>query len=157
MAAALAGYASSPADERPSPWLAGLLTVLTPGLGHIYIGRARRGVTLFILVMIADTLIVFAMMSVLARFWMFAVSAVLLVGLWFFIIADAVAQARRMQSDPQPHLNRWPICAGALVLAWLVFAVPCVYALHAKASGQLLWLNALTPSMEPTLESGEYL
>jgi|SRR5216684_294585 len=159
MAASLAGYAaaSSPADERPSLWLAGLLTALTPGLGHIYVGQARRGVTLFILVMIADTLVVFAMMSVLARFWMFAVSLALLVGLWFFIIADAVAQARRMQSDPRHRLNRWPVCAGALVLAWLVFAVPCVYALHAKASGQLLWLNALTPSMEPTLESGEYL
>ena len=67
-------------DERrgPSPWVAALLTVLTPGLGHIYIGQARRGITLFILVMIADTLLMFAMMGVLARFWMFAVSLGLL-------------------------------------------------------------------------------
>ena len=70
------------ANERrgPSPWVAALLTVLTPGLGHIYIGETRRGITLFILVMIADTLLMFAMMGVLARFWMFAVSLSLLAG-----------------------------------------------------------------------------
>ena len=62
----------------PSPWITALLTVLTPGLGHIYLGQARRGITLFVLVMIADTLLMFAMMGVLARFWMFAVSLGLL-------------------------------------------------------------------------------
>src|SRR5882724_10705169 len=59
MAAAVAQYASTQAHEQrgPSPWMAALLTVLTPGLGHIYIGQARRGVTLFLLVMVADTLL----------------------------------------------------------------------------------------------------
>jgi len=36
-------------------------------------------------------------------FWMFAVSLALLAGLWFFIIADAIAQARRMQSGSAHH------------------------------------------------------
>ena len=70
----------------PSPWVTALLTVLTPGLGHIYLGQARRGITLFVLVMIADTLLMFAMMGVLARFWMFAVSLGLLLGLWLYIM-----------------------------------------------------------------------
>ncbi len=51
----------------PSPWITALLTVLTPGLGHIYLGQARRGITLFVLVMIADTLLMFAMMGVLGH------------------------------------------------------------------------------------------
>jgi hypothetical protein len=82
--AAVAHYTSTRTEERqgPSPWVAALLTVLTPGLGHIYIGQARRGVTLFFLVIIADTLLVFALMGVLARFWMFAISLGLLLGLW---------------------------------------------------------------------------
>lgn len=34
----------SPIDHRPRRlWLAGLLTLLMPGLGHIYCGRVRRG------------------------------------------------------------------------------------------------------------------
>jgi hypothetical protein len=67
--ASVADFGSTEANDLtherrgPSPWVAGLLTVLAPGLGHIYIGEARRGITLFILVMIADTLLMFAMMG----------------------------------------------------------------------------------------------
>src|SRR5713226_4188285 len=140
----------------PSPWMTALLTVLTPGLGHVYIGQARRGITLFVLVMIADTLLMFAMMGVLARFWMLATCLLLLLGLWLFIVIDATMRAYRMRDVPHQGYKRWPIYAGAFVLACLVFAAPCIYAVHAKASGHLLWMNAVTASMEPTLRDGEY-
>jgi signal peptidase I len=158
MASSLADYAPTQADARrgPSPLVAALLTVLTPGLGHLYIGQARRGVTLFVLVMIADTLLMFAMMGVLARFWMFAVSLLLLLGLWLFIMIDATTRAYRMRDIPHEGYRKWPVYAGAFVLACLVFAAPCLYAVHAKASGHLLWMNAVTASMEPTLREGEY-
>ncbi|HKA79851.1 MAG TPA: signal peptidase I [Xanthobacteraceae bacterium] len=158
--ASLADYAPTQtgrqANDRrgPSLWVTALLTVLTPGLGHVYIGQARRGITLFVMVMIADTLVMFAMMSVLARFWMFAVSLSLLLALWLYIMADAIVRASRMQDMPQGS-NRWTLYAGAFVLACLVFAAPCFFALHAKATGQLL-LNAANDSMEPTLRAGEY-
>src|SRR2546427_11925304 len=99
---AFADYAPARANDQstlrrgPSRWVTALLTVLTPGLGHVYIGQARRGITLFVLVMVADTLVMFAMMGVLARFWMFAVSLSLLLGLWLFIMADAILRASRM-------------------------------------------------------------
>jgi signal peptidase I len=145
-------------NERrgPSPWITALLTVLTPGLGHIYLGQARRGIILFVLVMIADTLLMFAMMGVLARFWMFAVSLGLLLGLWLYIMVDAIGRAYRMRDYPHEGYNRWTTYAGAFVVACIIFAAPCVYAVHANASGQLLVLNAVTPSMEPTLRVGEY-
>src|SRR6476660_9899581 len=160
--ASVADFGSTEANDLtherrgPSPWVAGLLTVLTPGLGHVYIGETRRGITLFILVMIADTLLMFAMMGVLARFWMFAVSLSLLAGLWLYILIDAVRRAYRLRDYPHPGAKRWTIYAGAFVIACLVFAAPCIYAVHAQASGQLLVLNAVTPSMEPTLRVGEY-
>jgi signal peptidase I len=154
-----ADYAPANAKEQraPSAWVAALLTVLTPGLGHLYIGQVRRGITLFILVMIADTLLMFAMMGVLARFWMFATSFTLLVGLWLFILFDAVMRARRTPPSAAQPQNRWTIFAGAFVVACLVFAAPCIYAFQAKASGRLLWLPVSSAtSMEPTLETGEY-
>ena len=158
----LADYAPAAANTQtdtrrgPSPWVTALLTVLTPGLGHIYIGQARRGITLFILVIIADTLLMVAMMGVLARFWMFAVSVGLLLGLWLYIMLDAILRAHRMREYPHEGHHRWTTYAGAFVVACIVFAGPCIYAIHAKTSGQLLWLNAVNTSMEPTLRLGEY-
>jgi signal peptidase I len=158
MAASLAGYAATQEAEHrtPSAWVTALLTLLTPGLGHVYLGQARRGIALFILIMIADTLLLFAMMGVLARFWMFAVSLALLLGLWLFIMADAIARARRTASQPGQSYNRWQIYVGAFVLACLIFAAPCIYGLHAKASGQLGYFRAAAASMAPTLRHGEY-
>jgi signal peptidase I len=158
MAASLAGYAATQKAEQrtPSTWVTALLTLLTPGLGHVYLGQARRGIALFILIMIADTLLLFAMMGVLARFWMFAVSLALLLGLWLFIMADAITRARRTASEPGQSYNRWQIYVGAFVLACLIFAAPCIYGLHAKASGQLGYFRAAADSMEPTLRRGEY-
>jgi signal peptidase I len=156
--ASVAEYAPTQASERrgPVPWVAALLTVLTPGLGHLYIGLALRGVILFFLVMAADTLLMQAMMGVLARFWMFAVSVALLFGLWLFILIDATVRAYRMQEfEPRPY-NKWQVYLGAFVAACLIFAVPCVYALHAKASGQLGYFRATVASMTPTLHTGEY-
>src|SRR5258708_35918764 len=105
-----------------SPWVPALLTALAPGLGHIYIGQARRGITLFLLIMIADMLLMFAMMGVLARFWMFAVSLALLVGLWLYIMVDAISPANRTREHPHQRYNHWTAYAGASGLACLLFA-----------------------------------
>src|SRR5260370_17004305 len=159
---AFADYAPARANDQstlrrgPSPWVTALLTALTPGLGRMYIGQARRGITLFLLIMIADMLLMFAMMGVLARFWMFAVSLALLVGLWFYIMVDAISRANRTRDYPHQRYNRWTTYAGAFVLACLVFAGPCIYAVHARSSGQLLWLNAVTPTMHPPSPLGAH-
>jgi signal peptidase I len=36
-------------DKPRKPWLAGLLTFLTPGLGHLYAGAAQRGIILYLI------------------------------------------------------------------------------------------------------------
>src|SRR5262245_65423580 len=98
MASSLADYASSSqSTERrgPSPWLAALLSMLTPGLGHLYIGQAARGIFFFALIMVADTLLISAMMGVLARLWMFADSNALLLGVCLYILIVAMMRSVR--------------------------------------------------------------
>lgn len=155
---AVADYAPSQASTSgPSPRVAALLTLLTPGLGHIYLGLVWRGIALFALVIAADTLLMFSLMGVLARFWMFAISLTLLFGLWLYIVIDATMRASRMRDQPRQAYNRWPVYAAIAALAWLITAVPFAYAAHAKASGQLGYFHATAASMEPTLREGEYV
>jgi signal peptidase I len=157
----MSSVADWPAAERrewrgPSPWVATLLSVLTPGLGHFYIGQARRGIVLFALILVADVLLMFALMGVLARFWMFATSLVLLLGLWCFILIDATLRAARMRDYPQHGYNWWPIYAGAFIVACVVTAVPCIYGANASSLGHLGVFRAASSSMEPTLRHHEY-
>ncbi len=155
--ASLADHAQRPGGRaaRPLPLGSGAADGAHPGAWVTSIS-ARRGAALsfFVLVMVADTLLMFAMMGVLARFWMFAVSLALLVGLWLFIL-------RRCHRAGPPHArtyragtyNRWQVYAGAFVLAWLITAIPCIYASYAKASGQLGYFRAIAASMAPTLRT----
>ncbi len=156
---AVADYARSRADEAggPSPRVAALLTLLTPGLGHIYLGLVWRGIALFALVIVADTLLMFSLMGVLARFWMFAISLGLLFGLWLYIVIDATMRASQMRAHPVRFGTRWPVYAAIAACAWLITAIPFLYAAHAKASGQLGYFHATAASMEPTLREGEYV
>src|SRR5262249_60428479 len=75
MAASVADYAAT-ANERggPSPRVAALLSILTPGLGHVYIGQARLGIGLAPRVIARGTLLLFARMGGPARFWAVVVS-----------------------------------------------------------------------------------
>jgi signal peptidase I len=127
-----------------------------PGLGHLYIGQARRGIVLFALIIVANTALMFALMGVLARFWMLAISVVLLAGLWLYILIDATMRAYRTEAFPTGRANRWPFYLAAGVCAWIVNLTPFIYAAHARATGQLGWFRATATSMEPTLRSGEY-
>jgi signal peptidase I len=141
---------------HPSPIVAGLLSVLMPGLGHLYIGQARRGVVLFAMIIIANSAMMFALMGVLARFWMLAISFFLLFGLWLYILIDAVTRASRTPERPQQRYDHWKVYAAAAICAWIINIVPFVYAVHARATGQLGWFRASLNSMDPTLRKGEF-
>src|SRR5262245_50901694 len=101
-----------PAHERIArrkPWLAGLLQIVTPGLGYIYSGRPKRVLVLFLLIH------AIAVASIMALLWLPAllnVTIVLFVALALRIgtIADGVRCAR--QANPGYKLawyNRWYI------------------------------------------------
>jgi signal peptidase I len=93
---------------------------------------------------------------VLARFWMVATSLLLLLGMWLYILFDAVARARRVHDSGVHTIHRWTTCSAAVVVAWLVFAGACLYALQVRAKGRLIVMTAASTSMEPTLQLGEF-
>jgi signal peptidase I len=95
-------------------WIAGVLSFLTPGIGHLYAGVPRRGAVAWlashVLGMIALTAVV-----VWRGPWGFWVYVVALVGIAGGVAYDAIGVVRRRQGvGPSRWFNRLPV----IVLAW---------------------------------------
>jgi signal peptidase I len=149
--AAVAHYTSTRTEERQGPPRGCIADRPHPGLGHIY-RQARRGVTLFFLVIIADTL-VFALMGVLARFWMFAISLGRGAGLWLYII-DASTRAYRMSEHPRRSYNTWQVMPEHS--CWRGHYRRSLLTQLAKSSGQLDTSAPPPPAWRRRSKTGEY-
>jgi hypothetical protein len=98
---AYAAYAPAPYAPAPapppmikSPAVAGLLSFL-PGLGHVYLGLYQRAVIFFAVWAILITVVGHAPMpaGLMIPFW------------WFFVLIDAVRQAKAINSTGAPESN----------------------------------------------------
>ncbi len=144
---------SAAQGARRSPWHASLLSLLMPGLGHICVGRTRRGVAVFGLFIAWPWLFFFLIREgLLPRFWLFAGLLALLLALVLFALIDPALKARLRRTHGLMPLNRWYTCAGALIAGWGIAAIPCIAAYNIPASG---YFQIPSPSMEPTLHPGE--
>src|SRR5215468_1534936 len=88
--------------SRRKPWLAGLLSLFVPGLGHIYNGQARKGVLLYCLYgIVALASVVILLELSLAPLNVVLPLGVLLAG-YLYILLDAVKMARSKRDTFQP-------------------------------------------------------
>jgi hypothetical protein len=94
---------------KRNPWVAALLTVLAPGLGHIYVGEARRG----LLGAAAIGVVVLAvMLPVRAAPWNLLVPILGALAIYAWLLVDAFRAARRLGEAYEPRwYNRWFIYA----------------------------------------------
>ncbi len=91
-----------PQAER-KPWIAGLLNILLPGFGHVYLGRTKQGVYWFVtfqLLALASVLI--ARSPLLPTGLNLAGILVPLIG-YIFLVRSAVRVARRRQQTGLPE------------------------------------------------------
>jgi len=139
-----------PRPRRPArrPWLAGLLSVLVPGLGHVYLGEMRRGVALWSGLIALFVLPAWA--GFLDHFWGLAVVVAAAAALYLYVIRDATVRARRLDHfEPGPYNHGW------VYLAFFLFANTVV------APGVRFVIpiqSFVTPStsMDPTLRPGDH-
>src|SRR5262245_57232342 len=144
--------ATTAQGARRSPWLAALLSLLLPGLGHIYVGRTGRGTAVLGLLVAWPWLFFFLIREgLLPRFWLFAGLLGLLLALVPFALIDPALKARQAGAHNLRPFN-WYGCAGALIGGWIIAAIPRVAAYNIPASG---YVQVPSPSMEPTLRAGE--
>lgn len=135
------------------PWLAALLSVLAPGLGHLYSGPPRQAVTWAFVLQAFTVLIPFVVLlpwfrhSAVAILWLLPLAVVL----------PVIHAWRTARQEPVPYVlqptNRWYIYLGFAVLSGLLgqLATKPLLASHLKG------YRIPSGSMTPTLLPGDYL
>jgi signal peptidase I len=152
-----------PPDSQPTegtapltprrPWLAALLSVLQPGLGHLYAGRPQRALGAWVSTFLAGSTTVFVAAQLPPTL---ILPLPILAGLLLVVVIawDAVRCARQAGPAFVPRrYNRWYVYGGVLVGAALVLQPLQLRFFH-------LFLDAYSlqsPSMEPTLLQGDYI
>lgn len=133
--------------RRRRPWLAALLTLFVPGLGHLYAGEPKRGLAIYLgnMVLIAGFL-VSGVAKTFAGLIAF-IAAVLLYLLW--AIWDAARVARPKGDYALRPYNRWYVYL-AVVLAVSLLVSPGLLALSPVRSFKIL-----SGSMEPAVLIGD--
>lgn len=101
-------------------WLAGLLSLVEPGLGQVYNGQFRKGVLLFLLPLVLLPCYVLCLNS---RHLFAYLAAYLLLALFYylFVVGDAIVQARRQGGAYRlKNYNRLSVYVAVVVVATLV-------------------------------------
>lgn len=143
------------ASRRPSPGIAAFLSLLLPGVGHLYAGRVARGLALFGLALVLIGLLVLVLRGVLPWFPIMVglIGALLL--LMTFAAIDAMLAARRAVM-PAPY-GAWLVCLVALVLGWLSCLLPPLFFANTTTSGQAGYVPVYSRSMEPAIRHSEHV
>lgn len=139
--------------KNRKPWIAGLLTFLSVGLGHVYAGEAKRGILLFlgqsILFLILSLLLLTSPLAILILFIGCAV------GYLGFCIFDSIKIAQSNNTGYQlKKFNRWYV-----YLAYWIVAVVIVQPIAAAGYKEYIIQAYKIPagSMLPTLKIGDML
>lgn len=148
------------ADVAPRPRsriLAALLSLLAPGVGHLYVGQRRRAVMVLLLNVVLFAAFMASAFLLPPSFRVIAIygATSIAVAIIFYLgaIIDAVRLARR--DDAAPRV-RWYVLAGAMLAIW---AVNLALQLVGPAIKQRLpWrtFTVASESMQPTLLIDEW-
>jgi len=148
------------ASRARRPWIAVVLTILTPGLGHLYAGAPRRALGFWVLSLAAGIAIV-AIVSAVAILSVVPGSLLLVAGILStpvivgLIAWSAARTARNAGVDFVPRsYNRWWVYLG-IVLAVAFLVQPPYLSVIKKTILQAYQIPS--SSMEPTLLQGDFI
>ena len=148
------------ASRARRPWVAVVLTILTPGLGHLYAGAPRRALGFWLLSLAAGVVIVailsaVAILSVVPGSLLFVAGILgtpLIVGL---IAWSAARTARNAGVDFVPRgYNRWWVYLGIVLVVAFVVQPPYLSVIKKTI---LQAYQIPSTSMEPTLLRGDFI
>lgn len=134
-------------------WLAGLLSLLVPGLGQIYNGQARKGIVFILLQLLLMPVL---MLSLNSNYVLICLSGIVLFSVLFYLIVvgDAVTYARKRGSEYQlKKYNKIAVYLGTVIL----LSVISESAKFLVRNNYVQAFKIPAGSMEPTLLIGDHI
>lgn len=137
--------------ERISPrrwWLAGLLGLFTVGLGHVYVGKAAKGIVGFVLrhglSLLAGAALVWGPWPRLALCLF-----LLPLGVYVYFLIDAMVTARRSREYRLKRYNRWYVYLLVFLAAYGITSLTAVLVRSDFAQSFHMPSNSLEPTILP--------
>ena len=138
--------------SRRKPWLAGLVSLLVPGLGHLYAGRPREAAVAFLVSELAITTVLVPVFLLVPPLNVL----IAILGLLVLVIGIPLHAARAASASPAYQLrwyNRWYVYLGL----WVVSAVLLQWRYDYTKAHLVEAFRVPSGSMEPTVRAGDYL
>ncbi|MBI5553028.1 MAG: signal peptidase I [Desulfobacterales bacterium] len=143
------------ANKPRKPWIAGLLSLLTIGFGHVYAGRAGKGLFLYFIPKSLIGAVCLSILIFLPTPGGLIVCVVLVCALSIYCIADAMRIARQNKEFYSPkRYNRWYVYLLILVFAGFVVQ-PLSGAIIKKYIVQAYRIPS--GAMQQTLQVGDHI
>lgn len=141
-------------ENKPrKPWIAGLLSLIQPGLGQVYNGEIRKALPIYIIPILLIPGMILCLRSGFIPIFL-AAYAILGSAYYFLVFIDAVRTARRFNNEYTPRkYNR----AIAYIGIYLLVAV---LSLSISTAVKFIIVQAYrfpSGSMEPTLLIGDHI
>ena len=113
-------HANNQRTHPREPLIALLLSVLAPGLGHIYCGKPAKGLVLFFLGFVFVPIMVFCPQNVSSVFILTAIlaSIILLIAVFFYAVVDAWFLAKRIDEHYEvKKYNQWYLYVLVIIIS----------------------------------------
>jgi len=141
-------------NSERKPWRAVGLSLLLPGLGHLYAGKPGIALTRFLIVLVAG----FVATALVVTFPIGTLSLPVAVGVLMIVAvsvyADAYRTAKKTGADFEPRgYNRWYVYLGLILLSWI--ASDASTTVFRRLVGRSL--RVISVSMAPTLLAGDWV
>lgn len=138
-------------QKQKRPWVASLLSLPLPGLGHAYAGKPKKAILIYLgllLLAISPRLIAFS-------FPVFVSVVLVVIAYYLYFIINAFITVKRNPTVESQPYDKWYIYLAMIILQAVLIDV-----VVAPNIDQLTPINLHsipTPSMQPTLQVGDML
>ena len=143
----------SDADNSPRhPIVAVLLSILAPGLGHVYAGNLNKGLLLSLFVFVA--LLNAGTFFDLSTFHATILLRVGLIAFCLYVLISAYLLARKNKIYKLKKFNRWYVYLAMFVV---IVYVAQTFLIHANNILGATTFRVVSTSMAPTVEEGDFI